>query len=163
MHCLSRPPEQYMNAESAGFELSHPQILKVDSSGEMSSVVVREEESAAESLVHTPGKFKNRFLNFVRLGSVVDNMADTFFKSEIRRRLFVTALLIVVSRVGYFIPLPGFDRRLMPQDYLSFASGSTGLFLQPIVSHMSHVYFIAALFVYTCQITLGCCLATSKI
>ncbi|KAJ4886253.1 hypothetical protein Rs2_26001 [Raphanus sativus] len=27
-------------------------------------------------------------------------------------------------RVGYFIPLPGFDRRLIPQDYLSFVSGS---------------------------------------
>ncbi|RVX20943.1 Preprotein translocase subunit SCY2, chloroplastic [Vitis vinifera] len=44
--------------------------------------------------------------------------------SEIRRRLFVTAVLLVISRVGYFIPLPGFDRRLMPEDYLSFVSGS---------------------------------------
>ncbi|KAL5561663.1 hypothetical protein UlMin_031410 [Ulmus minor] len=71
-----------------------------------------------------PEMFKNRFLNFVRLSSVVNNAAEAFFKSEIRRRLFVTAVLIVVSRVGYFIPLPGFDRRLIPQDYLSFVSGS---------------------------------------
>ncbi|TQD99317.1 hypothetical protein C1H46_015106 [Malus baccata] len=68
--------------------------------------------------------FRNRFLNFVRLSSVVNNAAESFFKSEIRRRLFVTAVLIVISRVGYFIPLPGFDRRLIPQDYLSFVSGS---------------------------------------
>lgn len=69
-------------------------------------------------------KFRNRFLNFVRLGSVIDNAAESFFKSEIRRRLFVTAILIVISRIGYFIPLPGFDRRLIPEDYLSFVSGS---------------------------------------
>ncbi|KAG5587109.1 hypothetical protein H5410_047543 [Solanum commersonii] len=69
-------------------------------------------------------QFRNRFLNFVRLGSVVDNAAESFFKSEIRRRLFVTAILIVISRIGYFIPLPGFDRRLIPEDYLSFVSKS---------------------------------------
>ncbi|KAI9119416.1 hypothetical protein K1719_010091 [Acacia pycnantha] len=71
-----------------------------------------------------PKKFKNRFLNFVRLSSVLNGAAESFFKSEIRRRLFVTAVLIVLSRVGYFVPLPGFDRRLIPQDYLSFVSGS---------------------------------------
>ncbi|XP_028550408.1 preprotein translocase subunit SCY2, chloroplastic isoform X1 [Dendrobium catenatum] len=125
VHCFSRSPRKFINADSVGFELSHPQTLIVGSGSEKRSVVVRDEESVAESLAPTPGKYKNRFLNFVRIGSVVDNMADSFFKSEIRRRLFVTALLIVVSRVGYFIPLPGFDRRLMPQDYMSFASGST--------------------------------------
>lgn len=79
-----------------------------------------------ESLQSRPKMFRNRFLNFVRLSSVLNNAAESFFKSEIRRRLFVTALLIVISRVGYFIPLPGFDRRLIPQDYLSFALGSAG-------------------------------------
>lgn len=74
--------------------------------------------------------FRNRFLNLVRLRSVLNNAAESFFKSEIRRRLFVTAVLIVISRVGYFIPLPGFDRRLIPQDYLSFVSGSAGEFLK---------------------------------
>ncbi|KAJ0981548.1 hypothetical protein J5N97_009803 [Dioscorea zingiberensis] len=69
-------------------------------------------------------RFMNRFLNLVRLGSMMNDAAESFFKSEIRRRLFVTAVLILVSRIGYFIPLPGFDRRLMPEDYLSFASGS---------------------------------------
>ncbi|RAL53415.1 hypothetical protein DM860_007087 [Cuscuta australis] len=70
-----------------------------------------------------PRAFKNRFLNFVKMGSVVDNAIESFFKSEIRRRLFVTAVLILISRVGYFIPIPGFDRRLIPQNYLGFASG----------------------------------------
>lgn len=74
-------------------------------------------------------KFKNRFLKLVRLGSVINDAAESFFKSEIRRRLFVTAVLILISRIGYFIPLPGFDRRMMPEDYLSFASGSMGMFL----------------------------------
>ncbi|KAF9606427.1 hypothetical protein IFM89_025116 [Coptis chinensis] len=80
--------------------------------------------STSEKLQTSSKLFKNRFLNFVRLGSVVNNAAESFFKSEIRRRLFVTAVLIVISRVGYFIPLPGFDRRLIPGDYLSFVSGS---------------------------------------
>ncbi|ESQ51740.1 hypothetical protein EUTSA_v10016447mg [Eutrema salsugineum] len=71
-----------------------------------------------------PKSFRNRFLDFVRISSVLNNAAERFFKSEIRRRLFVTAVLLVLSRVGYFIPLPGFDRRLIPQDYLSFVSGS---------------------------------------
>ena len=57
---------------------------------------------------------------------MLNTAAERFFKSEIRRRLFVTSVLLVLSRVGYFIPLPGFDRRLIPQDYLSFVSGSVG-------------------------------------
>lgn len=77
-----------------------------------------------ESVQHRHIAFKNRFLNFVKLGSVLNNAAESFFKSEIRRRLFITAVLLVISRVGYFIPLPGFDRRLIPENYLSFASGS---------------------------------------
>lgn len=73
-----------------------------------------------------PKSFRNRFLDFVRISSVLNSAAERFFKSEIRRRLFVTAVLLVLSRVGYFIPLPGFDRRLIPKDYLSFVSGSVG-------------------------------------
>jgi preprotein translocase subunit SecY len=52
---------------------------------------------------------------------VAEGAAEAFFRSEIRRRLAITAALIVLSRVGYFIPLPGFDRRLIPDSYLSFA------------------------------------------
>lgn len=73
-------------------------------------------------------RYYNRFLNFTRLGSIIDDAAESFFKSEIRRRLFVTAVLIIVSRIGYFIPLPGFDRRLIPDTYLSFDAGSTGTY-----------------------------------
>lgn len=64
--------------------------------------------------------YRNRFLDLARLGAVVESAAEAFFRSEIRRRLTVTAALIVLSRVGYFIPLPGFDRRLIPDSYLSF-------------------------------------------
>eukprot|EP01018_Ginkgo_biloba_P029969 Gb_28420 [translate_table: standard] len=71
-----------------------------------------------------PQRFKNKYLGLVRLGSVINNAAESFFKSEIRRRLFVTVVLVMASRVGYFIPLPGFDRRLIPEDYLGFVSGS---------------------------------------
>lgn len=77
-----------------------------------------------QSLQPKAKAFKNRFLNFVRFGSVLNAAAETFFKSEIRRRLCITAVLLVISRVGYFIPLPGFDRRLIPENYLSFVSGS---------------------------------------
>uniref|UniRef100_A0A8R7R8A8 Preprotein translocase subunit SCY2, chloroplastic n=1 Tax=Triticum urartu TaxID=4572 RepID=A0A8R7R8A8_TRIUA len=64
---------------------------------------------------------RNRFLDLARLGAVAEGAAEAFFRSEIRRRLAVTAVLIVLSRVGYFVPLPGFDRRLIPDSYLSFA------------------------------------------
>lgn len=88
-------------------------------------VVVSPGDDNLGALQVKPVKYKNRFLNFVRLGSVINGAAESFFKSEIRRRLFVTAVLIVISRVGYFIPLPGFDRRLIPKDYLSFVAGSS--------------------------------------
>lgn len=86
-----------------------------------------------------PVEFRNRFLNFARFGSIVSNAAESFFKSEIRRRLFVTACLIVISRLGYFIPLPGFDRRLMPENYLSFVSGSVGECLLLCFKFMYHL------------------------
>lgn len=98
----------------------------------LSELVPETHGGDGEAIVASPGTlelkprmFKNRFLNFVRFGSVINGAAETFFKSEIRRRLFVTAVLIVISRVGYFIPLPGFDRRLIPKDYMSFVSGSS--------------------------------------
>ncbi|KAK8960500.1 hypothetical protein KSP40_PGU002170 [Platanthera guangdongensis] len=120
VRCFSRSPEKYVNADSVGVEPPHTGTL-IGSRGEVSSLLTPEEELTVSKTV----RYRNRFLNFLRFGSVADNMADSFFKSEIRRRLFATALLIVISRVGYFIPLPGFDRRLMPQDNLRFASGST--------------------------------------
>lgn len=85
-------------------------------------------ENVGDGLPSGKKTFKNRFLNFVRFGSVINEAAESFFKSEIRRRLFVTAALLVLSRVGYFIPVPGFDRRLIPQAYLSFVSGAAGMF-----------------------------------
>jgi hypothetical protein len=77
-----------------------------------------------------PG-YRNRFLDLARLGAVAEGAAEAFFRSEIRRRLAVTALLIVLSRVGYFVPLPGFDRRLIPDSYLSFAPLPAGSFVPP--------------------------------
>ncbi|KAL5155061.1 Preprotein translocase subunit SCY2, chloroplastic [Glycine soja] len=89
-----------------------------------------------------PLMFRNRFLNFARLGSVINGAAESFFKSEIRRRLFVTAVLIVISRVGYFIPLPGFDRRLIPEDYLSFVAGSSVACEKENLDHYVSVFAI---------------------
>ncbi|XP_031501245.1 preprotein translocase subunit SCY2, chloroplastic [Nymphaea colorata] len=111
--------------------LKDPTLLQ-SSQSESSSEVINEEESSTvaldeiefPSLPVKPARYKNRLLNFVRIGSLVNDAAESFFKSEIRRRLFVTAVLIVASRIGYFIPLPGFDRRLIPKDYLSFVSNS---------------------------------------
>jgi len=79
--------------------------------------------------------YRNRFLDLARLGAVAEGSAEAFFRSEIRRRLAVTAALIVLSRVGYFIPLPGFDRRLIPDSYLSFSPLPAGLFHSSIGLH----------------------------
>jgi hypothetical protein len=79
--------------------------------------------------------YRNRFLDLARLGAVAEGAAEAFFRSEIRRRLAVTAALIVLSRVGYFIPLPGFDRRLIPDSYLSFSALPAGLFHSSLGLH----------------------------
>ncbi|MED6176226.1 Preprotein translocase subunit scy2, chloroplastic [Stylosanthes scabra] len=105
-------------------ELSNKEVVPMRSGNDGEAIVAA---PGVDNVRTSPFKritFKNRFLNFVRFSSVINDAAESFFKSEIRRRLFVTAVLIVVSRIGYFIPLPGFDRRLIPQDFLSFASGS---------------------------------------
>lgn len=107
-------------AESVNYE----QFVDASERGEGTLGLNGIEDSA--NLVRKPEAFRNRFLDFVRIGSIINSAAESFFKSEIRRRLFVTAVLIVISRLGYFIPLPGFDRRLMPDNYLSFISGSVG-------------------------------------
>lgn len=114
-----------VNVESSSAESLNLDIVP-SSSDEGADISNFNGVNSIETLHVTPKYFRNRFLNFVRLSSVLNNAAESFFKSEIRRRLFVTAVLLIISRVGYFIPLPGFDRRLIPQDYLSFASGSVG-------------------------------------
>ncbi|KAL5796735.1 hypothetical protein ACOSQ2_001555 [Xanthoceras sorbifolium] len=117
-----RLQSDYMNVEPP-FESINPEVVspRLDDGADILS---SHDVNNHESLQLKPKMFRNRFLDFVRLSSVLNNAAESFFKSEIRRRLFVTGVLIVLSRAGYFIPLPGFDRRLIPQDYLSFASGS---------------------------------------
>ncbi|XP_010938784.1 preprotein translocase subunit SCY2, chloroplastic [Elaeis guineensis] len=114
-HCLDESKGSYLNNDTVQVEAFQFEPLSVRLGGEIGQT----DASAAR-----PKRFKNRLLNLTRLSSMVDDAAESFFKSEIRRRLFVTAVLILISRVGYFIPLPGYDRRLMPESYLSFASGS---------------------------------------
>ncbi|KAK4281156.1 hypothetical protein QN277_012681 [Acacia crassicarpa] len=113
----------YLHVESPDIPHSSQEIVPPTRS-DRAEIVASLDSNNFINLDSRPKKFKNRFLNFVRLSSVLNGAAESFFKSEIRRRLFVTAVLIVLSRVGYFVPLPGFDRRLIPQDYLSFVSGS---------------------------------------
>ena len=87
------------------------------------------------------------------MGTLFNNAAESFFKSEICRRLFVTAILLVMSRVGYFILLPGFDRKLMPEDYLRFVSGSVGMFCL-CLSYSKTNKFISFLYIITVCIAL---------
>ncbi|KAK8654279.1 hypothetical protein V6N13_128250 [Hibiscus sabdariffa] len=113
----------YVNVESSTSESLNVEVVpsRSDDGADASNYNV---VNNIETSRVRPKYFRNRFLNFVRMSSFLNNAAESFFKSESRRRLFVTAVLLVISRVGYFIPLPGFDRRLIPQDYLSFVSGS---------------------------------------
>ncbi|XP_061341336.1 preprotein translocase subunit SCY2, chloroplastic [Gastrolobium bilobum] len=115
----------YMRVEAPNSEISNQEVVPATHGDDGEAVVASPgADNLRTTLQLKPRMYKNRFLNFVRLSSVLNGAAESFFKSEIRRRLFVTAVLIVISRVGYFIPLPGFDRRLIPQDYMSFVSGS---------------------------------------
>ncbi|KAF5731527.1 preprotein translocase subunit SCY2 chloroplastic-like [Tripterygium wilfordii] len=117
----------YMNAETRSVESVNLEVVAPEIN-DQGDIVTSTDANNHENFLSAPKMFRNRFLNFVRLSSLLNNAAESFFKSEIRRRLFVTAVLLVIGRVGYFVPLPGFDRRLMPQDYLSFASGSVDEF-----------------------------------
>ncbi|KAE8703726.1 Preprotein translocase subunit SCY2 [Hibiscus syriacus] len=125
--CLSNSSDQlrsdYVNVESSSSESLNVEFVPSSSDDGDDTPNYNVVNNIETSRVR-PKYFRNRFLNFVRLSSVLNNATESFFKSEIRLRLFVTAVLLVISRVGYFIPLPGFDRRLIPQDYLSFVSGS---------------------------------------
>ncbi|KAI5061015.1 hypothetical protein GOP47_0023520 [Adiantum capillus-veneris] len=69
-------------------------------------------------------RFKNRFLLLAKLGTTIRKKLESFFKSEIRQRALVTVLMLIAVRAGHFIPLPGYDRRFMPGDYLSYPSGA---------------------------------------
>ncbi|XAR67675.1 hypothetical protein NMG60_11002538 [Bertholletia excelsa] len=113
----------HMSVGAVSADILHPELNMLENE-DGTDLTSSHEIDNPGTLQSKPRMFKNRFLNFVRLGSVLNNAAESFFKSEIRRRLFVTAVLLVLSRVGYFIPLPGFDRRLIPENYLSFVSGS---------------------------------------
>ncbi|XP_028762211.1 preprotein translocase subunit SCY2, chloroplastic [Neltuma alba] len=114
---------EYLHVEPPNIQHSSQEVVPPTQS-DGAEFLVSPDPSNSRNLNLRSKKYKNRFLDFVRLSSVLNGIAESFFKSEIRRRLFVTAVLIVLSRVGYFVPLPGFDRRLIPQDYLSFVSGS---------------------------------------
>ncbi|KAH6808398.1 SecY protein transport family protein [Perilla frutescens var. hirtella] len=121
---LSRFPENSAAVRAASTEsINYEEYVDTSGSGQRALNVNGIENSAV--LEPKPGPFRNRFLSFVQIGTIFSNALESFFKSEIRTRLFVTAVLLVVSRLGYFIPLPGFDRRLMPENYLNFVSGST--------------------------------------
>ncbi|CAD6333895.1 unnamed protein product [Miscanthus lutarioriparius] len=102
--------------------LRTPRRLAVFARASASAVVPPHGEGGGGTAAGRKGTgYRNRFLDLARLGAVAEGAAEAFFRSEIRRRLVFTAALIVLSRVGYFIPLPGFDRRLIPDSYLSFS------------------------------------------
>ncbi|XP_008812800.2 preprotein translocase subunit SCY2, chloroplastic [Phoenix dactylifera] len=114
-HCLDESKGSYLNDDAVQVQAFQFEPLSVKLAGGIDQT---------DASTARPKRFKNRLLNLTRLSSMVDGAAESFFKSEIRRRLFVTAVLILISRIGYFIPLPGYDRRMIPESYLSFASGS---------------------------------------
>lgn len=88
------------------------------------SVSTSHEEHFVVPDIGSRRRFRNRFLGLVKLRTNIAEAAEGIFKSEIRRRIFVTIVLLMASRAGYFVPLPGFDRRSMPGDYLGFVSGA---------------------------------------
>jgi hypothetical protein len=58
-----------------------------------------------------PPKPTYLFFRLSKLGIQFNTWLDNLFKSELRKRLFVTVALMFAVRGGYYIPLPGFDRR----------------------------------------------------
>lgn len=93
-------------------EASTSSLLEMDQAELLSRSVYR----------HRKG-YKNRVLLLAKLGTTIKKSLESFFKSEIRQRALVTVLMLIAVRAGHFIPLPGFDRRFMPGDYLTYVSG----------------------------------------
>ncbi|KAF4368300.1 hypothetical protein G4B88_008604 [Cannabis sativa] len=98
--CSNQFRRDCMNVDGTSAQFLNVEAISPMPNGE-ANVQSSHQISDYEKLQSRPNMFRNRFLNFVRFSSVLNNAAESFFKSEIRRRL-----------------------RLIPQDYLSFASGT---------------------------------------
>ncbi|EFJ37667.1 hypothetical protein SELMODRAFT_74191 [Selaginella moellendorffii] len=106
---------------------------------------------SGESIKHVPRSYSNKFIRWVKLGSVINDAAMAFFKSEVRRRTFITIILLMVCRAGQFVPLPGFNHRTMPSNFLGSTAltASEGAFLkEPKIS-----FFHLGLSPYICAST----------
>lgn len=66
---------------------------------------------------------------------MLETLKNAFRNKEIRKKIFMTILLLVVFRLGCYIPVPGLDRTLFSDaitdnDFLNLMSGITGSALQ---------------------------------
>lgn len=113
-------------SDSEGEEDGLREGTRVEEYVSATSVSALQEEDSIVPDLGSRRRFRNRFLGLVKLRTNIAEAAEGVFKSEIRRRIFVTIVLLMASRAGYFVPLPGFDRRSMPGDYLGFVSGAVG-------------------------------------
>ncbi|KAH7298708.1 hypothetical protein KP509_25G055200 [Ceratopteris richardii] len=110
---------------SSGKSLQEEAILE---SSELSTSDVKDFLVETEDLLEQ-GRFgrkgyKNRFLVLAKLSTTIKKHLELFFKSEIRQRALMTILMLIAIRAGQFIPLPGYDRRFMPGDYLAYPSAA---------------------------------------
>ncbi len=66
---------------------------------------------------------------------MLETLKNAFRNKEIRKKIFMTVLLLIVFRLGCYIPVPGLDRTLFSDaitdnDFLNLMSGITGSALQ---------------------------------
>ena len=113
-------------SDSEGEEDGVDKGIRIGEEVSVTPLSVLHEGNLIVPVVGSRRRFRSRFLGLVKLRTNIAEAAEGVFKSEIRRRIFVTIVLLMASRAGYFIPLPGFDRRSLPGDYLGFVSGAVG-------------------------------------
>lgn len=62
---------------------------------------------------------------------MIETLKNAFRNKDIRRKIFITLLLLLVFRLGCYIPVPGLDRAqfegaIQGNDFLQLMSGVTG-------------------------------------
>eukprot|EP00897_Mesotaenium_endlicherianum_P003976 jgi/Mesen1/3606/ME000020S03133 len=80
-------------------------------------------EPQAEPQVPQKKRYSNIYLKLVLLRSSLRKAIENTFQDELTRRLIVTVLLLTLSRAGYFLLLPGFDRSLIPSTMFHLQAG----------------------------------------
>ena len=86
----------------------------LDTSYPAESAEVPNPAEVPEPVRRPPKRIRNPFYLILGFRFRVMRFLDKRLGGELTRRVLITVLLLCLSRVGLFVPLPGFNRAIMP-------------------------------------------------